>query len=218
VNKLTVLKAIARQSQDLIYEKGMTVFVQFSQPADNNKGHIRDQFIQLFPDPTRILEIGSGSGQHAVFMAKTLPWLTWQPTDRGDYFPGLVNNIERLGPDNIKTPHYLDISSTGWPDTDHIYLANVLHIMPAALLTPLFQGAAAVLADTGKLCIYGPFKYDGEFTTASNASFDEWLKARDPLSGIRDIETLQQLAADQGLSLAQDNPMPANNQFLVFER
>jgi hypothetical protein len=90
--------------------------------------------------------------------------------------------------------------------------------MPAALLTPLFQGAAAVLANTGKLCIYGPFKYDGEFTSASNANFDESLKARDPLSGIRDIETLQQLAADQGLSLAQDSPMPANNQLLVFER
>jgi SAM-dependent methyltransferase len=196
----------------------MTAFVQFSQPADNNKGYISDQLTRLFPDPTRILEIGSGSGQHAVFMAQTMPWLTWQPTDRGDYFPGLVNNIARLGPDNVKAPHYLDISGTDWPDTDHIYLANVLHIMPAALLAPLFQGAAAVLADTGKLCIYGPFKYGGEFTTASNANFDESLKARDPLSGIRDIETLQQLAADQGLSLAQDNPMPANNQLLVFER
>jgi hypothetical protein len=151
-------------------------------------------------------------------MAQVLPWLPWQPTDRGDYFPGLLNNIARLGPDNVKTPHYLDISGTGWPDTDHIYLANVLHIMPAALLKPLFQGAAAVLADTGKLCIYGPFKYDGEFTSASNANFDASLKARDPLSGIRDIETLQQLAADQGLSLAHDNPMPANNQLLVFER
>jgi hypothetical protein len=201
-----------------MYDEGMTAFVQFSQPADNNKGHISDQLAKLFPDPTRILEIGSGSGQHAVFMAQVLPWLTWQPTDRGDYFPGLLNNIARLGPDNVKTPHYLDISGTGWPDTDHIYLANVLHIMPAALLKPLFQGAAAVLADTGKLCIYGPFKYDGEFTSASNANFDASLKARDPLSGIRDIETLQQLAADQGLSLAHDNPMPANNQLLVFER
>jgi SAM-dependent methyltransferase len=196
----------------------MTEFVLFSQPADNNKGHIRDQLKLLLPSPARVLEIGSGSGQHAIFMAQALPLLTWQPTDRGEYYTGLVDNIGRLGPDNVKPPLHLDISGTDWPATDHIYLANVLHIIPAALLAPLFKGAAAVLAETGKLCIYGPFKYAGEFTTASNAEFDDWLKDRDPLSGIRDIETLHHLAAEHGLSMVQDNPMPANNQLLVFER
>ena len=196
----------------------MTEFVQFSQPADNNKGHIKDQLKRLLPSPARVLEIGSGSGQHAIFMAKALPWLTWQPTDRGDYYPGLVNNIARLGPENVEPAQYLDIGSSTWPATDHIYLANVLHIMPAALLAPLFKGAAAAMADAGKLCVYGPFKYANEFTTASNADFDEWLKERDPLSGIRDIETLQHLAAEHGLALTQDSPMPANNQLLVFER
>jgi SAM-dependent methyltransferase len=196
----------------------MTQFVQFSQPADNNKVHIKELLKLLLPSPARVLEIGSGSGQHAIFMAQALPWLSWQPTDRGDYYPGLVNNIERLGPDNVNPPQYLDLSGTDWPATDHIYLANVLHIMPAALLAPLFKGVAAGLADDGKLCIYGPFKYAGEFTTPSNADFDEWLKDRDPLSGIRDIETLRQLAKEHGLSLAQDNSMPANNQLLVFER
>jgi len=196
----------------------MTDFVQFSQPADNNKSHIKDELKRLFPASARVLEIGSGSGQHAVFMARALPWLTWQPTDRGDYYPGLVDNIERLAPANVSPPRYLDISASDWPETDHMYLANVLHIMPAALLQPLFEGASRILADKGKLCIYGPFKYGGKFTTTSNADFDQWLKARDPLSGIRDIETLQQLAAEQGLLLAEDKPMPANNQFLVFKR
>jgi hypothetical protein len=196
----------------------MTDFIRFSQPADNNKGPISDQLKLLLPNPARVLEIGSGSGQHAIFMAQALPWLTWQPTDRGDYHPCLVNNIERLGPQNVKPAQYLDISGTDWPETDHIYLANVLHIMPAALLAPLFKGAAALLPDIGKLCIYGPFKYAGEFTSASNAEFDERLKDSDPLSGIRDIETLQQLAAKHGLSLVQDSAMPANNQLLVFER
>ncbi|MFT4633893.1 MAG: hypothetical protein ACI8PP_000208 [Candidatus Pseudothioglobus sp.] len=196
----------------------MTDFIRFSQPADNNKSHIRDQLIPLLPNPARVLEIGSGSGQHAIFMAQALPWLTWQPTDRGDYHPCLVNNIARLAPPNVKPALYLDISGTDWPETDHIYLANVLHIMPAALLASLFTGAAALLPDTGKLCIYGPFKYAGEFTSASNAEFDKRLKNSNPLSGIRDIETLQQLAAKHGLTLAQDSAMPANNQLLVFER
>ncbi len=172
----------------------------------------------MFLKPARILEIGSGSGQHAVHMAAALPHLTWQPTDQGEYFASLLENIERLAPLNVSPPLYLDIATSVFPPTDHIYAANVVHIMPAALLPSLFRGAASALPTGGKLCFYGPFKYLGEFTAESNATFDEWLKARNPLSGIRDIETLQARAEAQGFHLLSDTPMPANNQLLVFTK
>ena len=153
-----------------------------------------------------------------MHLATALPHLTWQPTDQGEYFAGLVENIERLAPLNVSPPLYLDIATSDFPPTDHIYAANVVHIMPAALLAPLFRGAASAMPRGGKLCFYGPFKYLGEFTADSNATFDEWLKARNPLSGIRDIETLQASAQSQGFRLMSDTPMPANNQLLVFTK
>ena len=192
-------------------------FRNFSQPAENNQAPIQAQLARLFSRPADILEIGSGSGQHAVYIASHLPHLRWQPSDQGDYLPALAENIRQLAPANVLAPVYLDIGApTPWPKADNIYMANVVHIMPAALLQPLFQQAARTLPAYGQLCIYGPFKYAGEFTTASNADFDLWLKARNPRSGIRDIETLQHLARESGLSQQQDLAMPANNQLLVF--
>jgi len=134
----------------------------------------------LFLKPARILEIGSGSGQHAVHMAAALPHLTWQPTDQGEYFAGLLENIERLAPLNVSPPLYLDIATSVFPPTDHIYAANVVHIMPAALLPSLFRGAASALPTGGKLCFYGPFKYLGEFTAESNATLMSGLKRATP--------------------------------------
>ena len=134
-----------------------------------------------------------------MHLATALPHLTWQPTDQGEYFAGLVENIGRLAPLNVSSPLYLDIAKSDFPPTDHIY-------------------AASALPRGGKLCLYGPFKYLGEFTADSNATFDEWLKARNPLSGIRDIETLQAGAQSRGFRLLSDTPMPANNQLLVFTK
>ncbi|MFT7245509.1 MAG: hypothetical protein ACI82A_002877 [Candidatus Azotimanducaceae bacterium] len=163
--------------------------------------------------PCSLLEVGSGSGQHAIRFATALPHVTWQPTDQGDYYPGLVDNIRRLASENVLPPRYLDLTSPDWPDTiDCLYSANVIHIMPAALLPQMFVSPAS------RLMFYGPFKYHGEFTSDSNANFDLWLKDRNPLSGIRDIEALSELAAKSGYRLTSDTPMPANNQFLVFER
>lgn len=160
-----------------------------------------------------MLEIGSGSGQHAIYFASQLPMITWQPSDQGEYFEGLEQNLKNHAPDNVRPPIYLDLSDPDWPETvDVLYAANVNHIMPAALLPQMFASPAKILM------FYGPYKYNGAFTTESNAEFDLWLKARNPLSGIRDIETMISLGGEAGYQLISDTAMPANNQFLLFTR
>lgn len=188
-------------------------FVNFSQPAENNQIPILKQLRQVLREPVRVLEVGSGAGQHAVCFASQLPHVTWQPTDQGEYFPGLQDNLNRLATANILPPVYLDLAAPEWPTPfDCLYSANVIHIMAAEYLPAIFRSEAR------QLIFYGPFKYDGKFTSESNANFDLWLKERNPLSGIRDIETLTQLAAQQGYRLFSDTAMPAKNQFLVFDR
>ena len=160
-----------------------------------------------------MLEIGSGSGQHAINFAGALPHIKWQPTDQRGYYLGLEQNISAHGPDNVMNPRYLDLNAPEWPENcDCLYSANVIHIMPEALLPQMFQSPCNLIL------LYGPYKYDGEFTSDSNARFDLWLKDRNPLSGIRDIEVLKQLAEQQNYQLISDTPMPANNQFLVLKR
>lgn len=187
--------------------------VNFSQAAENNRLPILGQLEKHLTSGQTVLEIGSGSGQHAINFANALPYIKWQPTDQGDYYPGLEQNISAYGPDNVMHPRYLDLSSPDWPDNcDCLYSANVIHIMPEALLAQMFQSPSNLIL------LYGPYKYDGEFTSDSNARFDLWLKDRNPLSGIRDIEVLKQLAEQQKYQLISDTPMPANNQFLVLKR
>lgn len=160
-----------------------------------------------------VLEIGSGSGQHALHFGQALPEINWLPSDQGEYFEGLVENLKAYAPANVAKPYYLDLADPTWPEAvDVLYAANVNHIMPAALLPQMFASPA------NKLFFYGPYKYDGAFTTESNANFDIWLKARNPESGIRDIETMIKLGNESGYQLLSDTPMPANNQFLVFAR
>ena len=209
-------------------------FDNFSPAAENNKQPILDQLKIQFSAPATVLEIGSGSGQHAVFFAQALPHLQWQPADQAGYFQGLKKNISASELDNILPPVYLDLSDSNWPDNpaehaarglgkdttvagiDHVYMANVLHIVSKPLVEAFFKGLPAVIQ--GKLCLYGPFKYKGEFTSASNERFDGWLKSRDVDSGIRDIEWIVELAASCQLQLKVDVSMPANNQLLVFEK
>ncbi len=193
---------------------------RFSQAADNNKGPIADVLRRLLPAPATVLEIGSGSGQHALYFTGLFPHLTWQPTDRGEYFEALCENVAANPGPNLGVPLMLDLAEWPWPlaRADVVYAANVIHIAAAELGEALIRGAGSVLGPDGRLLLYGPFRYGGAFTTPSNADFDEWLKARDPASGIRDIEWVTELAATAGLDLAEDIPMPANNQFLVFTR
>jgi cyclopropane fatty-acyl-phospholipid synthase-like methyltransferase len=192
----------------------------FSQAADNNKAPILTVLSEWLQDHARVLEVGSGAGQHAIHFAGTLESIRWQPTERAEVLPTLVENIAAYGSANILPPIPLDLSANHWPqDTvDCVYAANVMHIVSQSLGANLVRGAAEMLAKGGVLLLYGPFKYRGDFTTPSNADFDQWLKARDQSSGIRDIEWLCDLATESRLSLVEDRPMPANNQMLVLRR
>lgn len=186
-----------------------------------------------FAQSRRVLEIGSGTGQHAVFLARALSHLLWQPSDRAAWLPALRARIAREGPGNLTTPIELDVSMPRWPvvTADAVFSANTLHIMAWREVEAFFAGVGRLLASSPMeaaagepaaacarrmLAVYGPFKYRGAFTTDSNAAFDESLKARDPASGIRDFEAVDALARAEGLVLAADHAMPANNQLLLW--
>lgn len=193
--------------------------LNFSPASENNKHAILVHLRNHLSDTQDLLEIGSGSGQHAIYFSQHFPSLIWQPSELAVCIPALAENVERYGSENVLAPVILDVCEHPWPisKTSAVFTANTLHIMPWNTVCRLFRGVADVLSHHGLLCIYGPFKYRGEFTTPSNAEFDQWLKHADPLSGIRDFEAVNTLALEQGLSLIKDYPMPANNQLLVFK-
>ena len=198
----------------------MATLVNFSQAAVNNQAPILAHLSVLFSEPATVLEIGSGSGQHVIAFASALPQVMWQPSDQGEYLDGLRQNLAAHAPANVRDVVTLDMAVEPWPVSgiDHIYAANVVHIAPAELLSVLLRGAANLLPAAGLLCLYGPYKYGGQFTTDSNERFDGWLKSRNPRSGIRDFEAVCQIADECGLELRDDHVMPANNQLLVFGR
>jgi cyclopropane fatty-acyl-phospholipid synthase-like methyltransferase len=167
-----------------------------------------------------VLEVGSGTGQHAVYFAAQLPHLTWQPSELGEALPGLAERIRLEGAANLRPPLALDVRAGRWPvaEVDAVFSANTLHIMASSSVQEFFRGAGAVLGREGVLCVYGPFNYRGRYTSDSNAAFDACLKSRDEASGIRDFEALNELAGAQGLLLSADHAMPANNRTLVWRR
>ena len=192
----------------------------FSQAADNNKTPILSTLSEWLSNGELVLEIGSGSGQHAIHIASALSKIQWQPTEHPDILPILSQNISSFGSPNILTPQSLDLAAVEWltESVDCVYSANVIHIVDETLGRKLIQTAAENLRVGGLLALYGPFKYRGGFTTTSNAEFDNWLKDRNPNSGIRDFEWVVELAQDSGLTFIEDRSMPANNQFLAFRR
>lgn len=174
----------------------------------------------FFADRRRVLEIGSGTGQHAVHFASSLTHLVWQSADRQDYLPGLAARIAQSGLDNLPTPIELDVMQPLWPreDFDAVFSANTLHIMAWNEVETLFQRLALILGATAKLAIYGPFKMHGRFTSASNQAFDASLKMRDSRMAVRDLEAVDALALQSGFQLQQNLDMPANNQLLFWQR
>lgn len=192
----------------------------YSEASERNKGPILRILADACRDCRSVLEIGSGTGQHAVHFARHLPHLTWQPSDVPEGLPDLAERIAHEGPANLRPPIALDVRNHPWPvDTvDAIFTANTFHIMNWACVEHFFAGVDQVLNPNGVLCVYGPFRYRGGFTTPSNADFDRYLRARDPASGIRDFEAVDALATSIGLRLEADHAMPANNQALVWSR
>ena len=191
-----------------------------SEAAERNKAPILEILSRELATTRRVLEIGSGTGQHAVHFAGRLPHLVWQPSDTGEYLPELRERLRAHGLANLQPVIELDVRTDPWPVTavDGIFSANTLHIMSWSCVQDFFRGVGRVLTSPGTLCVYGPFRYNGRYTSDSNAVFDDYLRNRDPESGIRDFEALDTLAARQGLRLSADNAMPANNQLLVWKR
>ena len=192
----------------------------YSPAAENNKAPIADILGRHLPPNGTVLEIGSGAGQHALHMSNTFPGITWLPSEREAFVPILRANLTLYGSNNIQSPLVLDLTDFSWSGdpVDAVYAANIMHIVSESLGERLLQLAAEALKPLGLLMLYGPYKYNGHFTTKSNATFDQWLKDRDPASGVRDFEAVIATAKCTGLTLTHDHAMPVNNQMLIFER
>lgn len=191
----------------------------YSEACERNRGPLLAVLRDALADCRSVLEIGSGSGQHAVYFAAELPHITWQPSDLPALHPGIRAWLTEAQLPNLRPPLALDVAGE-WPagPFDAAFTANTLHIMSWQRVEHFFAGVARAVAPGGLLAVYGPFNYGGAFTSASNAQFDQWLKSRDPASGIRDFEDVCALARSQGFDLERDLAMPANNRTLVLRR
>lgn len=192
----------------------------YSESCEQNRAPILAVLREVFADRSRLLEIGSGTGQHAVYFAPELPHLLWQTADVPLHHPGIRLWLAEAALPNVLPPIALDVNQKSWRDGryDAVFSANTLHIMSWIEVESFFEGVGEVLETNGVLAVYGPFNYNGAFTSESNARFDAWLKSRDPASGVRDFETVDALARARGLMLQQDVAMPANNRTLVWRR
>jgi cyclopropane fatty-acyl-phospholipid synthase-like methyltransferase len=192
----------------------------FSAACERNKDPILEVLRVRFAQCAQVLEIGSGTGQHAVHFARTLAHLTWHPTEQLAYLADLAERVKLEGPHNLRPPTVLDVRQSIWPvrSVDAIFTANTLHIMSWAEVMALFHGIGTVLSPGGVLCIYGPFRYEGRYTSDSNREFDLMLQERDPDSGLRDMQAITALAQQYGLRLDADHDLPANNRLVVFTK
>jgi SAM-dependent methyltransferase len=189
--------------------------------CERNKVPILEILRSEFAGASRVLEIGSGTGQHAAFLAPKLPHLVWQTSDVAANHSAIDAWIADSGAINLKAPVRLDVARDAWPDArsfDAVFSANTVHIMSWREVLAMLHGISGVLTIGGTFCLYGPFAYDGEHTSESNRDFDAMLRERDPESGIRDARVLATEAAARGLEAVGDHEMPANNRILVFRR
>ncbi|MGB0220417.1 MAG: DUF938 domain-containing protein [Sinimarinibacterium flocculans] len=191
-----------------------------SPSSERNREPILAVLRRHFADRRRVLEIGSGTGQHAVHFAAALPHLVWQSADRPSYLPGIRAWLAEAGLPNTPEPRVLDVNDADWPEGpfDAVYSANTLHIMGWPEVERLFARLPQVVGEDAKLAIYGPFNYGGRFTSDSNAAFDARLRGDAAHMGIRDFEAVDALARGIGFRLVEDVAMPANNRCLVWRR
>ncbi|MBQ0720624.1 MAG: DUF938 domain-containing protein [Gammaproteobacteria bacterium] len=192
----------------------------FSQACENNQQAIFSILESVFAGSEQVLEIGSGTGQHASYFAPRLPHLVWQTSDQAEYHPGINAWLDDACAANLRRPLLLNVDMPQWPlaNVDAVFSANTCHIMAWVSVVNMFRHLAEVLSAGGTLAIYGPFNYGGQFTSPSNASFDQWLQQRGAQQGIRDFEAVNKLASEAGMSLLEDNAMPANNRLLVWRK
>jgi hypothetical protein len=192
----------------------------YSQSCENNKDFILEVLTRIFQGSDAVLEIGSGTGQHACHFATHMPWLNWQPTELADNLSILAPRCRSYRGDNLLPPLTLDVRQRPWPVPvpDAVFSANSLHIMAFDAVELLFDALGSYAGEELVLAVYGPFNYGGRYTSASNANFDQWLARQHPDSAIRDFEDVNRLAQAAGLCLESDIEMPANNRLLVWQK
>nr|WP_315476910.1 DUF938 domain-containing protein [uncultured Undibacterium sp.] len=194
--------------------------MQYSPACERNQDPILEQLKPRLSLARRLLEIGSGTGQHAVYFTQHLPQISWQTSDRSENHASISAWIEHSGANNVLMPIELDVALSEWPTQqfDAIFTANTCHIMSWTDVEKMFEGASQVLASAGRFFIYGPFNYDGQFSSSSNEAFDASLKLVAPHRGIRDLADIRKLAQANLLQLSEDIAMPANNRLLMFTK
>lgn len=192
----------------------------FAPAAERNAGPILAVLRERLGPEDRLLEIGSGSGQHVVRFAAALPGTRWQPSDVAGALPALAARVAAEGSDNVAVPLALDITRDRWPKGpfDAVLSVNTLHVMPLDAVAALFGGASSVLRPGGALLVYGPVAIDGEHTSAGNRAFDASLRAENPARGIRDLGELDRFARAAGLLREALVPMPANNHLMLWRK
>ncbi|MEO8804199.1 MAG: DUF938 domain-containing protein [Rudaea sp.] len=192
----------------------------YSAACERNREPILFVLRDFFADRRHVLEIGSGTGQHAVHFAAALPQLAWQTSERGENLSGIRSWLDEAALSNTPAALELDVTTNSWPHEsfDGLFSANTLHIMSWGDVEVLFSALPKVTTSKAKLAIYGPFNYGGRFTSDSNAAFDASLRARAPHMGIRDAAAVDALAASAGFALVDDIAMPANNRLRLWQR
>ena len=193
----------------------------FSPSAERNKGPISEVLSQVLPERGLVLEVGSGTGQHAVQFARAMPNLIWQPSERdADCLRSIRGWVLVEALSNVRPPLHLDVNALPWPVDSAVALVciNTLHIAPWSAAEALFCGGKSLLSGGGLLCLYGPFKREGRHTSPSNEDFDALLRRQDPEWGVRDLDEVSGLADVTGFDLLQTHEMPSNNLTLVFQK
>lgn len=192
----------------------------YAESCDQNRNPIFEVIHPLLKDKKNVLEIGSGTGQHAAYFAQKMPHLIWQTSDQQPYHEGIKLWLNDANLDNTPPPIPLNVSTDTWPSQnfDVVFSANAVHIMAWDNVVDFFENAPKLLNKGGLFILYGPFNYNQTYTSESNARFDIWLKQRDSNSAIRDFEALDELAQLAGLILQSDHALPSNNRILVWEK
>ena len=192
----------------------------YAESCDQNRDPILAVLSPLFAESSSVLEIGSGTGQHAVYFSLKMPHLNWYASDTAEHHEGIRMWLQESRLPNLSGPLLLDVRQECWPEleVDAVFSANTAHIMHPGEVEAMVIGVGRLLPAGGLFALYGPFNYGGSYTSESNARFDQWLKSRDPNSAIRDFEALNRLAEKAGMSLLEDFEMPVNNRLLAWRK
>ena len=192
----------------------------FSQACENNRAPISQVLERTLVDCQSVLEIGSGTGQHAVWFSRAMPHLQWQTSDRVENHQGIKQWISDSSLENIHPPLNLDVGVGPWPKGvfDAVFTANTAHIMALSEVELMFSGVSKILMSGGLFCLYGPMQYSGVIAAESNRAFDAKLRAVKSTQGIREFNDLNKLATAVGMELIEDNDLPANNQLIIWQK